>query len=118
MLVVDLKWSFFFVSVEEPQLSLSRLDHSVNEDAPLPSQLENEGDTGTAVRPSVTSGYSKQFQKSLPPRFLRQQVLTQCPGFVCCLLPISINVSLNPVKDENVQFKVTWQILFVNWSSL
>uniref|UniRef100_A0A673MYE5 Protein PRRC2C-like n=1 Tax=Sinocyclocheilus rhinocerous TaxID=307959 RepID=A0A673MYE5_9TELE len=59
--------------VEEPPLSLSRLDHSVSEDAPLPSQLENEGDTGTAVRPSVTSGYSKQFQKSLPPRFLRQQ---------------------------------------------
>uniref|UniRef100_A0A673MVP0 Protein PRRC2C-like n=1 Tax=Sinocyclocheilus rhinocerous TaxID=307959 RepID=A0A673MVP0_9TELE len=59
--------------IEEPPLSLSRLDHSVSEDAPLPSQLENEGDTGTAVRPSVTSGYSKQFQKSLPPRFLRQQ---------------------------------------------
>uniref|UniRef100_A0A8C1R3B0 Proline-rich coiled-coil 2C n=1 Tax=Cyprinus carpio TaxID=7962 RepID=A0A8C1R3B0_CYPCA len=57
----------------KPQLTLSRLDHSVCEDAPLPSQLENEGDTGTAVRPSVTSGYSKQFQKSLPPRFLRQQ---------------------------------------------
>uniref|UniRef100_A0A671MEQ2 Protein PRRC2C-like n=1 Tax=Sinocyclocheilus anshuiensis TaxID=1608454 RepID=A0A671MEQ2_9TELE len=59
--------------VEEPQLSLSRLDHSVSEDAPLPTKLENEGDTGTAVRSSVTSGYSKQFQKSLPPRFLRQQ---------------------------------------------
>uniref|UniRef100_A0A9J8D0J8 Proline rich coiled-coil 2C n=1 Tax=Cyprinus carpio carpio TaxID=630221 RepID=A0A9J8D0J8_CYPCA len=59
--------------VEEPQLSLSRLDRSVSEDTPLPTKLENEGDTGTAVRPSVTSGYSKQFQKSLPPRFLRQQ---------------------------------------------
>nr|XP_021329034.1 protein PRRC2C isoform X2 [Danio rerio] len=59
--------------VEEPQLSLSRLDHSVSEDVPLPSQLENEGDAGTSIRPSVTSGYSKQFQKSLPPRFLRQQ---------------------------------------------
>lgn len=69
-------------------MSLSRLDHSVNEDTPLPSQLENEGETGTAVRPSVTSGYSKQFQKSLPPRFLRQQVLTHCPSFVCCLLPL------------------------------
>ncbi|XP_052391759.1 protein PRRC2C isoform X2 [Carassius gibelio] len=59
--------------VEEPQLSSTRLDHSVSDDAPLPTKLENEGDTGTAVRPSVTSGYSKQFQKSLPPRFLRQQ---------------------------------------------
>ncbi|XP_051952248.1 protein PRRC2C-like [Xyrauchen texanus] len=58
--------------VEEPQLCLSRLDHSVGEDAPI-QQLENEGDTGTAIRPSVTSGYSKQFQKTLPPRFLRQQ---------------------------------------------
>uniref|UniRef100_A0A8C2GIT1 Proline-rich coiled-coil 2C n=1 Tax=Cyprinus carpio TaxID=7962 RepID=A0A8C2GIT1_CYPCA len=57
----------------KPQLSLSRLDRSVSEDTPLPTKLENEGDTGTAVRPSVTSGYSKQFQKSLPPRFLRQQ---------------------------------------------
>ncbi|XP_051511184.1 protein PRRC2C-like isoform X2 [Myxocyprinus asiaticus] len=62
--------------VEEPQLCLSRLDYSVSEDTPLP-QLENEGDTGAAVRPSVTSGYSKQFQKSLPPRFLRQQLKQQ-----------------------------------------
>ncbi len=82
MLVLYLKYSISLsLSVEEPQLSLSRLDNSVSEDAPLLSQLENEGDTGTAVRPSVTSGYSKQFQKSLPPRFLRQQVLTHCPGF-------------------------------------
>ncbi|XP_060722698.1 protein PRRC2C isoform X1 [Tachysurus vachellii] len=56
--------------VEEPQMP--RLDHSVSEDLPHP-QLENEGEAGATIRPSVPSGYSKQFQKSLPPRFLRQQ---------------------------------------------
>ncbi|TSK58146.1 Protein PRRC2C [Bagarius yarrelli] len=54
--------------VEEPQMP--RLDHS--EDIPHP-QLENESEVGTTIRPSLPSGYSKQFQKSLPPRFLRQQ---------------------------------------------
>ncbi|KAM4023218.1 protein PRRC2C [Anomaloglossus baeobatrachus] len=34
---------------------------------------ENESDSGTQTRPPVSSGYSKQFQKSLPPRFQRQQ---------------------------------------------
>ncbi|XP_046691688.1 protein PRRC2C isoform X1 [Silurus meridionalis] len=56
--------------VEEPQVT--RLDHTVNEEMPHP-QLENEGEAGATIRPSVPSGYSKQFQKSLPPRFLRQQ---------------------------------------------
>ncbi|XP_062858216.1 protein PRRC2C [Trichomycterus rosablanca] len=56
--------------VEEPQLP--RLDHSGGEDIP-PSQLENEVEAGATIRPSLPSGYSKQFQKSLPPRFLRQQ---------------------------------------------
>ncbi|KAL7888098.1 hypothetical protein AOLI_G00030720 [Acnodon oligacanthus] len=60
--------------VEEPQLSLPRLDQSGSDDTPHP-QLENEAEAGTTVRPSLTSGYSKQFQKSLPPRFLRQQPL-------------------------------------------
>uniref|UniRef100_A0A8C6X2I0 Proline rich coiled-coil 2C n=1 Tax=Naja naja TaxID=35670 RepID=A0A8C6X2I0_NAJNA len=34
---------------------------------------ENEPDSGAQPRPAVSSGYSKQFQKSLPPRFQRQQ---------------------------------------------
>ncbi|XP_018114104.1 protein PRRC2C isoform X2 [Xenopus laevis] len=34
---------------------------------------ENESETGVQPRPAVSSGYSKQFQKSLPPRFQRQQ---------------------------------------------
>ncbi|XP_075038568.1 protein PRRC2C isoform X3 [Mixophyes fleayi] len=42
--------------------------------APAPIvQLESESETGTQPRPPVSSGYSKQFQKSLPPRFQRQQ---------------------------------------------
>ncbi|XP_035379832.1 protein PRRC2C isoform X1 [Electrophorus electricus] len=57
---------------EESQLTLPRLDHAVSEDTTHP-QLDNEGEAGTTARPALTSGYSKQFQKSLPPRFLRQQ---------------------------------------------
>ncbi|KAM5148380.1 protein PRRC2C [Mantella aurantiaca] len=34
---------------------------------------DNDSEAGTQPRPSVSSGYSKQFQKSLPPRFQRQQ---------------------------------------------
>ncbi|CAH2311821.1 Hypothetical predicted protein [Pelobates cultripes] len=44
--------------------------------SPIPAPVlthENESDPGTQQRPSVSSGYSKQFQKSLPPRFQRQQ---------------------------------------------
>ncbi|KAM4720631.1 protein PRRC2C [Rhinophrynus dorsalis] len=44
--------------------------------SPVPAQVathENESETGTQPRPTVSSGYSKQFQKSLPPRFQRQQ---------------------------------------------
>ncbi|XP_042175776.1 protein PRRC2C isoform X4 [Oncorhynchus tshawytscha] len=51
-------------------LSLPRMDPPIGEDIPVaPPDLEGEA----AIRPSLTSGYSKQFQKSLPPRFLRQQ---------------------------------------------
>ncbi|KAM6963234.1 protein PRRC2C [Aplochiton taeniatus] len=58
--------------VEEPHLPLPRVDPPNSEEAPVgPPDLE--GETGAAMRPSLTSGYSKQFQKSLPPRFLRQQ---------------------------------------------
>ncbi|XP_066478987.1 protein PRRC2C isoform X2 [Tiliqua scincoides] len=34
---------------------------------------ESEPDSGAQPRPAISSGYSKQFQKSLPPRFQRQQ---------------------------------------------
>ncbi|XP_030626190.1 LOW QUALITY PROTEIN: protein PRRC2C [Chanos chanos] len=57
---------------EEPQLALSRLDPSGGDDTAVP-QLDTEGETGATLRPAISSGYSKQFQKSLPPRFLRQQ---------------------------------------------
>ncbi|KAM9831336.1 LOW QUALITY PROTEIN: protein PRRC2C [Neosynchiropus ocellatus] len=57
---------------DEPHLSLPHLDSPISEDVPVaPPQLE--GEAAMAMRPSLTSGYSKQFQKSLPPRFLRQQ---------------------------------------------
>lgn len=40
---------------------------------------ESESESGTQTRPPLSSGYSKQFQKSLPPRFQRQQVhLCKC----------------------------------------
>ncbi|XP_069497352.1 protein PRRC2C isoform X3 [Ambystoma mexicanum] len=34
---------------------------------------DHEQETGSQLRQAVSSGYSKQFQKSLPPRFQRQQ---------------------------------------------
>ncbi|XP_053169489.1 protein PRRC2C isoform X3 [Hemicordylus capensis] len=37
------------------------------------SSHESESDAGAQPRPAISSGYSKQFQKSLPPRFQRQQ---------------------------------------------
>ncbi|KAK2907636.1 protein PRRC2C isoform X2 [Channa argus] len=57
---------------DDPHLSLPHMDPPSGEEAPVaPPQLE--GEAATAMRPSLSSGYSKQFQKSLPPRFLRQQ---------------------------------------------
>ncbi|XP_029563296.1 protein PRRC2C isoform X3 [Salmo trutta] len=59
--------------VEEPvPLTLPLMDPLSGEDATV-APLDLEGEVGAAMRPSLTSGYSKQFQKSLPPRFLRQQ---------------------------------------------
>lgn len=49
------------------------MDTASGEEVPVaPPQLE--GEAAAAMRPALSSGYSKQFQKSLPPRFLRQQV--------------------------------------------
>nr|XP_033815931.1 protein PRRC2C isoform X3 [Geotrypetes seraphini] len=42
-----------------------------------PLAHENEPDSGAQPRPAVSSGYSKQFQKSLPPRFQRQEQMKQ-----------------------------------------
>ncbi|KAM6921826.1 LOW QUALITY PROTEIN: protein PRRC2C [Xenentodon cancila] len=58
--------------VDEPHLSLPHMETPGGEEVSnAPPQLE--GETAAAMRPSLISGYSKQFQKSLPPRFLRQQ---------------------------------------------
>lgn len=60
-------------SVEEPHLSMAHIETPLGEELPVaPAQLE--GEAAAAMRPPLSSGYSKQFQKSLPPRFLRQQV--------------------------------------------
>lgn len=60
-------------AVDEPHLSLSHMEPPGGDEVSIaPPQLE--GEAAAAMRPSVMSGYSKQFQKSLPPRFLRQQV--------------------------------------------
>ncbi|XP_034036303.1 protein PRRC2C [Thalassophryne amazonica] len=58
--------------LDEPHLCLSHMDTRSGEESSVTAQ-QLEGEAATSIRPSVTSGYSKQFQKSLPPRFLRQQ---------------------------------------------
>ncbi|KAJ1172161.1 hypothetical protein NDU88_004011 [Pleurodeles waltl] len=50
----------------------SEKDSSSSSLAPL-MVPDNEQEPGSQPRPAVSSGYSKQFQKSLPPRFQRQQ---------------------------------------------
>ncbi|XP_059923988.1 protein PRRC2C isoform X3 [Gadus macrocephalus] len=57
-------------SRDEPHLSCMDPPNP-GEDSIAP--LDLEGENGAGMRPPLTSGYSKQFQKSLPPRFLRQQ---------------------------------------------
>lgn len=46
---------------------------------------ETEPESGSQPRPAVLSGYFKQFQKSLPPRFQRQQVTTKTLYHVCVI---------------------------------
>ncbi|XP_017284274.1 protein PRRC2C isoform X1 [Kryptolebias marmoratus] len=58
--------------VDEPHLPLSHMEAPAGEEVPI-APLQLEGEAAAAMRPSLISGYSKQFQKSLPPRFLRQQ---------------------------------------------
>lgn len=64
----------FFFSTDEPHLSLPPVDTATNEEVVVVSPPQLEGEAAVAMRPSLSSNYPKQFQKSLPPRFLRQQV--------------------------------------------
>ncbi|XP_019357460.1 PREDICTED: protein PRRC2C isoform X3 [Gavialis gangeticus] len=51
----------------------TRQDSGRNEKESSQVAHDSDLDTGAQPRPAVSSGYSKQFQKSLPPRFQRQQ---------------------------------------------
>lgn len=67
--------------MDEPHLSPPQMDLPSGEEVSMaPPQLE--GEAAAALRPSLNSGYSKQFQKSLPPRFLRQQVRMSTSGLL------------------------------------
>lgn len=61
----------------EDQAVFIRQDSGRNEKEISQVTHESEPDSGAQPRPAVSSGYSKQFQKSLPPRFQRQQVTDQ-----------------------------------------
>lgn len=65
---------FCFFFTDEPHLSLPHIDTATNEEVIVVSPPQLEGEAAVAMRPSISSNYPKQFQKSLPPRFLRQQV--------------------------------------------
>lgn len=52
----------------------TRQDSNRSEKEPTQVIHEAEPESGSQPRPAVLSGYFKQFQKSLPPRFQRQQV--------------------------------------------
>lgn len=80
-IVSDIDLILLFVpSVDDPHLSLPHMDTVSGEEVPV-ANPQLEGEAAAAMRPSLTSGYSKQFQKSLPPRFLRQQVRVSTSGF-------------------------------------
>lgn len=52
----------------------TRQDSNRSEKETTQMAHETEPESGSQPRPAVLSGYFKQFQKSLPPRFQRQQV--------------------------------------------
>lgn len=97
-------------AVEEPQLSMTRLDPSSTEDSPL-QPAETDGEAGAAIRPSLNSGYSKQFQKSLPPRFLRQQVLLLTP--LHCFPPLHIVLTVTDLFRSLNKFAISFYDLKV-----
>lgn len=88
MFVVGFFFVFFFT--DEPHLSLPHIDTATNEEVAVVSPPQLEGEAAVAMRPSLSSSYPKQFQKSLPPRFLRQQV----SGGACRSLEGRISLSL------------------------
>ncbi|XP_026942136.1 protein PRRC2C isoform X11 [Sagmatias obliquidens] len=51
----------------------SRQDNNRSEKETTQAAHETEPESGSQPRPAILSGYFKQFQKSLPPRFQRQQ---------------------------------------------
>ncbi|XP_023565956.1 protein PRRC2C [Octodon degus] len=59
------------IKEEEPVFTRQDSNRSEKEAAQLVHEAEPE--SGSQPRPAVLSGYFKQFQKSLPPRFQRQQ---------------------------------------------
>lgn len=68
----------------EDDAVFTRQDSSRGEKETTPVAHETEPESGSQPRPAVLSGYFKQFQKSLPPRFQRQQVTVK--HFITCVL--------------------------------
>lgn len=92
--------------MDEPHLPLPHIDTPSGEEVPVaPPQLE--GEAAAAMRPSLTSGYSKQFQKSLPPRFLRQQVRVSTSYFLSFTLAKILMVISMIVGVSNCKIKWT-----------
>lgn len=58
----------------EDGATCSRQDSSRGDREPSQGPQEAEAEPGSQPRPAGLPGYFKQFQKSLPPRFQRQQV--------------------------------------------
>ncbi|XP_069336326.1 protein PRRC2C isoform X10 [Eulemur rufifrons] len=58
---------------KEEEAVFTRQDSNRTEKESTPVTHEMEPESGSQPRPAVLSGYFKQFQKSLPPRFQRQQ---------------------------------------------
>lgn len=66
----------------EDGATCSRQDSSRGDREPAQGPQEAEAESGSLPRPAGLPGYFKQFQKSLPPRFQRQQVRRGAPGAV------------------------------------
>ncbi|XP_023366508.1 protein PRRC2C isoform X6 [Otolemur garnettii] len=58
---------------KEEEAVFTRQDSNRSDKESTPVTHETEPESGSQPRPAVLSGYFKQFQKSLPPRFQRQQ---------------------------------------------
>ncbi|XP_038650870.1 protein PRRC2C isoform X2 [Scyliorhinus canicula] len=62
---------------DDASQSTNQLESTFNEEVVTQTPNDIDGDLGSQTRPTVPTGYSKQFQKSLPPRFQRQQMMKQ-----------------------------------------